>query len=212
MGIRENNLAQTIKDIESAITRDNIIIQTVHTVDETSKCINRLTVCLRERYGLYAPLTAKLREEDFLKRVEEMRKEEMGISLTKEDLDSVKQIITEVKNLQKFNDNQTNYLEKLMKEICPNLLAAATELIGARLIDFAGSLKRLAELPSSTIQVLGAEKALFRHLKSKANAPKFGIIFAHPDITSAENKGKAARHLSAKISLAVKMDYFKHGN
>jgi len=212
MGIRENNIAETIKDIEAAITRDNIIIQTVHTIDETSKCVNRLTVCLRERYGLYAPLTAKLREEDFMQRINEIKKEEMGIDLKKEDLESIKQIIIEIKELKKFNDKQEQYLTNLMNDICPRLLETATAIIGARLIDYAGSLKRLAELPSSTIQVLGAEKALFRHLKSKSKTPKFGVIFAHKQITEAENKGKTARQLASKISIATKIDYFKHGN
>jgi nucleolar protein 56 len=209
MDIREKNIELTIKDIEKAITKDNIIIYTIHTIDEITKCINKLTVSLRERYGIYAPLTSRLREEDFLKKTENMKKEEMGIDLTKEDLNSISQVLEEIKNLQRLNEKQTKYIENLMKEICPKTMDIATPLITARLIDHAGSLKKLAELPSSTIQVLGAEKALFRHLKSKAKAPKFGIIFAHQNITNSENKGKAARQLSASISLAAKMDYFK---
>ena len=96
-----------------------------------------------------------------------------------------------------------------MENICPELQKAATSLIGARLLNLAGSLKHLAEIPSSTIQVLGAERALFRHLKTGAKAPKFGVIFAHQSITEAEEKGKAARHLASKIWIAAKKDYFR---
>ena len=96
-----------------------------------------------------------------------------------------------------------------MKDLCPRLQTLATTLIGAQLIEHAGSLKHLAELPSSTIQVLGAEKALFRHLKTGSKPPKFGVIFAHPSITDSQERGKAARRLAGKISIAVKQDYFK---
>ena len=96
-----------------------------------------------------------------------------------------------------------------MEEIAPHTLKIAGNIIGARLIEKAGSLKRLAELPSSTIQILGAEKALFRHLQSNARPPKFGVIFAHENISSSKAKGKAARQLAAKISMASKKDYFR---
>ena len=96
-----------------------------------------------------------------------------------------------------------------MKEVCPRLQEIATTLLGAKLMDHAGSLKHLAELPSSTIQVLGAEKSLFRHLKTGAKPPKFGAIFAHDSITQATEKGKAARRLAGKISIAVRQDYFR---
>ncbi|MBI5391799.1 ATP-binding protein, partial [Candidatus Woesearchaeota archaeon] len=95
--------------------------------------------------------------------------------------------------------------------LCPNLSTTATSLIGARLISHAGSLKRLAELPSSTVQVLGAEKSLFRHLKTGSKPPRFGVLFQHPLVAeAAENlKGKTARKLASKISIAVKQDYFR---
>ena len=105
-------------------------------------------------------------------------------------------------------ESQEKYMERLMEEVSPNLLKTAGSLIGARLISLAGTLKNLSEMPSSKIQVLGAEKALFRHLKEKTKAPKFGIIFSHESITTAVEKGKASRKLASEISRAVRIDYY----
>src|SRR4030065_417735 len=92
----------------------------------------------------------------------------------------------------------------------PNFSAVAGPLLGARLLSVAGSLDRLAMMPSSTIQLLGAEKALFRHLKGEGKAPKYGILFGHPLIQQAtkETKGKVARLVAAKLSIAARLDRF----
>ena len=80
---------------------------------------------------------------------------------------------------------------------------------GARLIALAGSFERLATLPASTIQILGAEKALFRHIKTGAKSPKHGVILQHPLVLDAKAKGKAARQVADKISIAARIDFFK---
>ena len=95
-----------------------------------------------------------------------------------------------------------------MKTYCPHIQEIAGTLIGAKLIAQKGTLKELAFMPASTIQLLGAEKALFRHLKSKSRSPKYGYIMHHPTVASAQNKGKAARQLANKIAKAAKQDYF----
>ena len=98
-----------------------------------------------------------------------------------------------------------------MDELCPNTKAVCGVLTGAKLIEHAGSLKRLSEMPASTIQILGAEKALFRHMKTGAKPPRHGIIVHHPLIAKAPEKihGKIARALADKISIASKVDYFQ---
>ena len=189
-----------------------MIIQAIHTIDELTKIINKLVANLRERYGYYAPRASRIEDVDkFLEALEKRTREDVGIDFTKNDLDSVSEISREINGLIKLEISQENYLESLTKEICPRLAETATPLIAARLIDHAGSLKHLAEIPSSTIQVLGAEKALFRHIKTGAKAPKFGVIFTHPEITKSpsELKGKTARHLSNEISKAAKIDFFR---
>jgi nucleolar protein 56 len=98
-----------------------------------------------------------------------------------------------------------------MKRYCPNLLEITGMMLGAKLIAKAGSLKRLSQFPASTIQVLGAEKALFRHMKTGARPPRHGMLIQHPIVAQAKQKehGKRARTLADKISIAAKVDYFK---
>lgn len=208
--LKKINLELTKKDIVKATTRDNLIIQTIHSIDEITRCINKLATALKERYILYSPSILKIKDlEEFLKKIPKLKKEDMGIKLTKEDLSSMQEIYLEIINIKKIKKSQEKYLKKLMQEICPFLNEVATEIIGAKLIEKAGSLRKLAMMPSSTIQVLGAEKALFRHIKTKTKPPKFGVIFSHKSITTSKDKGKAARQLAAKISIAVKKDFFR---
>ena len=209
MDLRELNLKLTKESLRKETQRDVLIIQTIKTIDELTKIINKLIVNLRERYGYYAPKSSRIEEiEKFLEAVKRKEREDIGIEMTKEDLASTEEIADEVKNLVELKDAQEKYLVKLTEEICPKLSEAATSLIAARLISCAGSLKHLAEITSSTIQVLGAEKALFRHMKTGAKAPKFGVIFSHPEISQSQQKGKAARKLAAAISKAAKLDFF----
>ncbi len=208
--LRELNMEITRRALKENISRDIFIIQAIHTIDELVRIVNKFSALIRERYGYYAPRLSKSEDlnelfDGVFKRV----REDVSVPMTNNDLNSIEELVLEIKSLSSLVKSQEIYLESLMKDICPNLLSIASALIGARLIDHAGSLKHLAELPSSTIQVLGAEKALFRHLKTGSKAPKFGVIFAHQSISNAENKGKASRRLASEISKAVKIDYFR---
>jgi len=114
-------------------------------------------------------------------------------------------------NIMDFREKIAKHIEKLVEEISPNVAAIAGPSLAAKLITRAGGVLELAKLPSSTIQVLGAEKALFRALKLGVRPPKHGIIFQHPLVHSTPRKfrGKVARVLASKISLAAKMDAFR---
>jgi len=207
--LRELNLKLTKEAISKSSTEDIVIIQTVRSIDEISGSIDRLTKNLKERYGYYSPRASNIDEVDkFLEVVLSKKKGEMGVDFKEDDLVAMVKVVEEIKNLIKAKQEQLSYLNKKMNTICPNLLQIAGDYIGARLVELAGSLKHLAELPTSTIQILGSEKALFRHLKTHAKPPKFGIIYLHKEISIAKEKGKAARKLASKISMAVKKDYF----
>jgi nucleolar protein 56 len=134
----------------------------------------------------------------------------MGIDLDSETMEMMGEYITEIRMMLKLKDRLVEYVEQSIKTLCPNIAELCGDLLGAKLLTLAGSLKKMANMPSSTIQVLGAEKALFRHLCSGAKPPKHGIILQHPFVAQAKNRGKAARRLSAKIAIAAKMDFF-HG-
>jgi nucleolar protein 56 len=151
--------------------------------------------------------------------VEEIRQMEQTLSERVEVVESMFKDVDEVirdnkkllKEMGKVNRSNVEHLGSLMRDVCPELVKVAGAELGAKLVASAGSLKKLAMMASSKIQVLGAEKALFRHLKTGAKAPKYGLIVMHESVEHAENKGKAARKLAASISKAVKVDYFKNG-
>ncbi|HZX12452.1 MAG TPA: hypothetical protein VFE88_03265 [Candidatus Nanoarchaeia archaeon] len=211
MNLRQKGLEQTRQQLKTSFTRDILIIQTIRTIDELITIINTLLENLRERYGYYAPRIAKQEDtETLLSAVKTKQQDDLGVSFTEEDLLSIQHLATAIEGLTNLEQHQEAYLERLMKGVCPKLQEAATCTIGARLLSRAGSLRHLAELPSSTIQVLGAERALFRHLKTGAKAPKFGVIFSHPSLTEAQEKGKTARKLAGKIALAARQDYYGH--
>ncbi len=116
--------------------------------------------------------------------------------------------IKELKSLEKSKKDYEKKIKKLVKKLAPKTADVASEILTARLIHLAGSLEKLARMPSSKIQVLGAEKAFFKHLKLGTKAPKYGVIFLHESVRTAENKGKTARQLANEIAKKAKIDYY----
>jgi nucleolar protein 56 len=136
----------------------------------------------------------------------------LGAEITDADAMAIQSLAKTIITIIHEKQEVEKYIESRMKEIAPNLSHLAGPLIGARLISLTGGMGRLSKLPSSTIQLLGAEKALFKHLKDNAKPPKHGVIFQHPMIHRAPpwQRGKIARAFAAKISMAVRID--QHGN
>jgi len=132
----------------------------------------------------------------------------MGTEINEEDVNCIVDLAKEVIELTEYRSKLFEYLKNRMQAIAPNLTHLVGELVGARLISHAGSLINLAKQPSSTVQILGAEKALFRALKAKQNTPKYGLIYHASLIGQAgqKNKGKIARVLAAKCSLSSRVD------
>ncbi len=110
--------------------------------------------------------------------------------------------------IKKFREDDATY-KRLVKRIAPELVKVLGEKLAAELITIAGSLKKLAFMASSKIQILGAEASLFRHLRLGSKPPKHGIIAKHNSVKNSKNKGKASRQLSSKVSIAAKKDYFR---
>merc|ERR1719253_1322805 len=134
----------------------------------------------------------------------------MGYDISEVDMTNVESFARRVINLAEYRKNLSEYLNSRMHSVAPNLSALIGEIVGARLISHAGSLTNLAKYPASTVQILGAEKALFRALKTKGNTPKYGLIFHSSFIGRADkkNKGRISRYLANKASLAVRIDCF----
>ncbi|QCD95742.1 nucleolar protein 56 [Vigna unguiculata] len=155
-------------------------------------------------------LTEIVGDEDKAKEIVEAAKASMGQDLSPVDLINVQQFAQRVMDLAEYRKNLYDYLVAKMSDIAPNLASLIGEVVGARLISHAGSLTNLAKCPSSTLQILGAEKALFRALKTRGNTPKYGLIFHSSFIgrASAKNKGRMARYLANKCSIASRIDCF----
>jgi nucleolar protein 56 len=212
--------------IKEVVKKDKIIIQAINAMDEINKSINIFIERLREWYGLHFPEMGRLVEkhEKYVKIVaeyglrekiedkdlNELKKISMGIELSEKDEEILKEYAMKINELYKLREHLENYIDHTLKEIAPNLRETATPLLAARLIALSGGLDKLAKKPSSTIQLLGAEKALFRYLHGRGKSPKYGLLFTHAYIQNApqDKRGKIARVLASKISIAAKMDYY----
>ncbi|NTV23735.1 MAG: hypothetical protein HGA85_05170 [Nanoarchaeota archaeon] len=220
----ENNLLVTKASVSLSVTDDLLIIQVSSSVDELAKSINLLSKRLREWFSYSLPEVedritdhkkfAEICLSDRKQLVQEFHVQHgMGRDLQKKDSIAIQNLARTILELFRQKEEAERYLEDLMARVCPNMTAVAGALIGAKLITIGGSLRNLVVMPSSTIQLLGAEKALFKHMLNKKNVrpPKHGEIINHPLVSSAprEERGRRARALADKILLAVKVDYFK---
>ena len=142
--------------------------------------------------------------------IPEAAENSLGAEISSFDMNPISQLASFGVEILNIKESLEQYIDESMKEVAPNLQFLVGSLLGARLISLAGSLENLAKRSSGTIQVLGAEKALFRHLRSGEDPPKHGVIFQSPYIHSAKKhqRGKIARALSGKLSIASRVDFF----
>ena len=224
---------------EDLANKDLMIIQAISAYEETVEMINIMYERLREWYGTYFPeLSEVVRKidsyvnlvanitykedfnyenlseygysEDRIKRIIELAEVSVGTYLTEQDLNMIKFYAQRLKNLIDLRDALDKYLQQTVSEVAPNLYALIGYKITAKLISKAGGLSKLAALPASTIQLLGAEKALFRSLRKGTKPPKHGYIFQHPYINQSPRgiRGKIARTMASKIAIAARADAF----
>ncbi|MFC1648177.1 hypothetical protein ACFL1B_01830 [Nanoarchaeota archaeon] len=219
---RKNCIDTAKKAVAASVNEDNFIIQAVANIEELEKACNALAHRIREWYALHLPeASVKLRDnEGFLRLILKQDKkailkqlhvkDSMGANLKEKDLKPILEYTEGAKKLFEIKKDLEKYLETTMQGYCKNLLYLAGPAIGGKLLSEAGSLKHLATMPSTAIQLLGAEKALFRHLKTGAKPPRHGHIFAHPLIQATKDKerGKVARSLADKLALCVRADFF----
>ncbi len=134
----------------------------------------------------------------------------MGAPLTHEDLEQIQNLASHLLSLYGYRPELESYIAATAREVAPNLSEVAGPVLAAKLIEKAGSVRKLAMMPSGTIQLLGAEKALFRAKRSRSKPPKHGLIFQHPYVHPKPRKlrGKASRSLAAKLAIAARADAF----
>lgn len=216
VAIEKSKTKITIKE-----RRDKLIIQAVSAVNDLDRIINAMSERIREWYGLHYPELRVKEHRTFVKKIVEHGKREnfkeysrsMGVELSEADINIIRHYAKELDSLYDLREKLEEYLNKEVPAEMPNVSGLLGPLLAGRMLLYAGSLERFAKMPSSTIQLLGAEKALFKYLKGKENVrgpPKYGILFSHPDISSApkEKKGKIARLLSAKLTIAARTDFY----
>ncbi|MGH9876359.1 MAG: NOP5/NOP56 family protein [Nitrososphaerales archaeon] len=229
----------SLKVGEISAKLDLHVIQSVNALDEIDKIVNAMGARIREWYGLHFPELdatmqslhayceivsragdrknidqAVLKEIGLQERADDIvdaARSSKGGAITMDNLGVLQNLAEEIKHLNKMRDSLTTHLEQEMDKVAPNTKEILGATIGARMIARVGSLERLAMLPASTVQVIGAERALFRALKTGSRPPKHGIIFQHPLVHSAPKwqRGKIARAIAAKVVIAARIDAYK---
>ncbi|MDR0492482.1 MAG: C/D box methylation guide ribonucleoprotein complex aNOP56 subunit [Nitrososphaerota archaeon] len=223
--------------------RDLIVAQGIQTLDSLDQTVNLFMGRLREWYGIYFPELDRLVEkhETYARlamnlgnrdnfSIEKLEAEgipkertqlinkaadaSMGADISDLDLEQVQTLAKDILAFYTLRKSMDEYVDRTMEEMAPNVRAVAGALLGARMISIAGSLQNLAMRPASTIQVLGAEKALFRSLKTGARPPKHGLIFQHTMLHDAKRwqRGKIARVIAGKLAIAARADAFGEGH
>uniref|UniRef100_A0A183BVR7 Nop domain-containing protein n=1 Tax=Globodera pallida TaxID=36090 RepID=A0A183BVR7_GLOPA len=190
---------------------DTMIVQAVSLLDDLDKELNNYVMRCREWYGWHFPELGKLLTDAqaYAKCVKAIGMKQNALAADlKLDLVHIVELCDQIIELAQYRAQLHEYLKNRMNALAPNLTVLLGELIGARLVSKAGSLMALAKCPASTVQILGAEKALFRALKTKKDTPKYGIIYHAQLVTQSgqKSKGKIARKLAAKVSLSTRVD------
>ena len=217
---------------------DTMIVQAISLLDDLDKELNTYAMRIREWYGWHFPEIGKIvtdnmayanvikkmgmrtnakdcdlddvLEEEIAQDVKEAAEISMGTEISETDIMHIQSLADQVLAINEYRDQLFTYLKNRMDAIAPNLTVMVGELVGARLIAHSGSLLNLAKHPASTVQILGAEKALFRALKTKHDTPKYGLLYHASVVGQAQpkNKGKMSRVLAAKAVLMARFDAF----
>ncbi|PPQ97106.1 hypothetical protein CVT26_001011 [Gymnopilus dilepis] len=215
---------------------DTMVVQAIALLDDLDKEINIYAMRVKEWYGWHFPEMAKIivdnvayakviramgfrtnaattdfssiLPEDLEAVLKAAAEISMGTEISDSDIAHINSLCDQVISISQYRSQLAEYLRNRMSAIAPNLTALVGELVGARLISHAGSLLNLAKHPASTIQILGAEKALFRALKTKHDTPKYGLIYHASLIGQAppKLKGKMARMVATKAALSIRVD------
>lgn len=236
-GKRARFMKKSKETVQDALrSRDMLLGSVTRAIEDLDKTINLLGERIEDWYGMYFP---ELRMDDKMKYCEAAlmidrealdlkelasrfgqkkatdivtaAEKTLGAKLSKEDMSQCLSLARTIISLDKLRKQYEDYQRELAEELCPNLTEVGGFEIAAKLVSHMGSLYKLAMLPASAVQVIGAEKALFKHLRNrKVPPPKHGIIFQHAKISSAPKKvrGKIARSLANNLCLAAKADAF----
>jgi RNA processing factor Prp31 len=205
-------LTETKQAIAQSYTQDTEISWLIHYLDDVHKAQQLLITRLRIMWAHARPTHERTHsDEDLLSALllGIVDEESMSGKVSPGTLKLLQTVSKELQNLHLHKEVIKEQLDEISSKLTPNLRALVGPELTARLVDLAGSLEKLASIPASTIQLLGAKKALFRHLVSGAKSPKHGIIIMHPLVKKSREKGRVARMIADKVAIAARVDFFK---
>lgn len=222
--LREKALSETKEELRSEVERDEILIKAVKHLDQMKDNINTEVERLRDWYSIHFPeleqeigdneqfvkILEKGVNRDDLEAFSEMAGSSTGMALTEKDEEMLEETVESISERMELRGRIEDYVESGVKDEMPNLSKLLGPLLAARLVGLAGSLEDLAKKPASTIQMLGAEKALFRYLRGNGTPPKHGIVFQHEFVNQLpeDERGKMARFLANKTTIAARLDNY----
>lgn len=192
--LREVALALVHRRLSALVTAEQDLLQAVEALDNLNQAVNLLD--------------ERLYEWSRLRRQEIVHGKDLAQALCEDEATGI--LARAILNLRESRSSMEKEVTNAVQAIAPSLSGLAGPILAARLISRSGSLRRLAELPSSSIQVMGAEKSLFKHLNGHAPSPKHGIIYRHPSVIGAPKKlrGKVSRALAGKLAIAARLDAY----
>lgn len=205
------------------IPRDKGLVQAIRSLDDLNESSNLMNERLHEWYGLHFPeLADHAHDRRYAELIREhgyrdgiiselgLQMESIGADMDREDMEAIQNLAGTLCSIYDERERTEEFVSSAVDGICPNMCALLGGPLSARLISLAGGLERLTTLPSSTVQLLGAEKAMFRHLRSGKRPPKHGVLYQHPDIHRSPywQRGKIARALAGKALIAAKIDQY----
>lgn len=222
--LRDKAIEETRDELGGDVDRVKMASKAVKMLDRYNSSFEEEMEDFRDWYSLHFPeLVDEIADDEHLMKIlerglergeldsfEGLAQDSTGSELGEEDLEILREVFEDLKSRQEKADKLEEYVREVVEEEMPNLGTLLGPLLAARLVSLAGGLEDLAKKPSSTIQVLGAEKALFRYLHGEGTPPKHGVLFQHSFVNTLpeDKRGKMARFLANKSAMAARLDFY----
>jgi nucleolar protein 56 len=224
MSDRREEALEAAKDELEDVDRDRVIVKAVRQLEQTGKSLRKEIESFRDWYSLHFPeledeldddshlleVLSSEADRDALDAFESLASGSKGVKLPGEDIEMIESAAEKLSRDLEHREELEDYIAELCEEEMPNLSKLLEPVLAAKLVSLSGSLEDLAQSPASTIQMLGAEQALFRHLSGQGSSPKHGVLFEHRFVRTLpeDKRGKMARFLANKAAIAARMDLY----
>jgi nucleolar protein 56 len=217
--LKKELMDETKERLKDSVYEEIILFQEYYTLNELNRSINKLTVKLTEWFSMYVPEITKLEsQEEIIKLIslkdkksiiQELTDEGTIGSKSSEGFDEALALTDTIKGLLDYKEKLEEKISSLTKSLAPNMCEVIEPLTAANLLSKVGGLAKLARMPSTAVQLVGAEKALFRHLRNKKhNPPKYGLLSGSVESEDNRDKAKKTKKLAAQVSIASRRDHF----